>query len=142
MLSGASTEMKNSTLFATERKHEVVSIGRLAVDLYANQYGCDLEDVSTFAKYLGGSSGNVAFGCARLGLRSAMTTRVGNEQMGRFLTKTLSDEGCDVSQIKVDPETGLGDAAHLEHVRGVVADFGVEPEPVRPLAAVAVAIPL
>ncbi len=104
MLSGASTEMKNSTLFATERKHEVVSIGRLAVDLYANQYGCDLEDVSTFAKYLGGSSGNVAFGCARLGLRSAMITRVGNEQMGRFLTKTLSDEGCDVSQIKIDPE--------------------------------------
>lgn len=95
--------MKNPTVFATGRKHQVVSIGRLAVDLYANQYGCDLEDVSTFAKYLGGSSGNVAFGCARLGLRSAMITRVGNEQMGRFLVKTLAHEGCDVSQIKVDP---------------------------------------
>jgi len=96
--------MKNSTVFASGRNHEVVSIGRLAVDLYANQYGCDLEDVSSFAKYLGGSSGNVAFGCARLGLRSAMITRVGNEQMGRFLVKTLADEGCDVSQIRVDPE--------------------------------------
>lgn len=95
--------MKNATVFASDRKHELVSIGRLAVDLYANQYGCDLEDVSSFAKYLGGSSGNVAFGCARLGLRSAMITRVGNEQMGRFLVKTLADEGCDVSQIKVDP---------------------------------------
>jgi 5-dehydro-2-deoxygluconokinase len=95
--------MKNPTDFAAGRKHEVVSIGRLAVDLYASQYGCDLEDASTFAKYLGGSSGNVAFGCARLGLRSAMITRVGNEQMGRFLVKTLADEGCDVSQIKVDP---------------------------------------
>jgi 5-dehydro-2-deoxygluconokinase len=95
--------MNNSTIFASGRKYEVVSIGRLAVDLYANQYGCDLEDVSSFAKYLGGSSGNVAFGCARLGLRSAMITRVGNEQMGRFLVKTLADEGCDVSQIKVDP---------------------------------------
>lgn len=95
--------MKNPTQFARNRRHEVVSIGRLAVDLYANQYGCDLEDVSSFAKYLGGSSGNVAFGCARLGLRSAMITRVGNEQMGRFLVKTLADEGCDVSQIKVDP---------------------------------------
>jgi 5-dehydro-2-deoxygluconokinase len=95
--------MKNPTVFARDRRHEVVSIGRLAVDLYANQYGCDLEDVSSFAKYLGGSSGNVAFGCARLGLRSAMITRVGNEQMGRFLIKTLADEGCDVSQIKVDP---------------------------------------
>lgn len=96
--------MKNSTQFASGRKHQVVSIGRLAVDLYANQYGCDLEDVSSFSKYLGGSSGNVAFGCARLGLRSAMITRVGNEQMGRFLIKTLADEGCDVSQVKVDPE--------------------------------------
>lgn len=96
-------QMKNPTVFASGRRHEIVSIGRLAVDLYANQYGCNLEDVSSFAKYLGGSSGNVAFGCARLGLRSAMITRVGNEQMGRFLVKTLADEGCDVSQIKVDP---------------------------------------
>jgi len=46
----------------------------------------------------------VAFGCARFGLKSAMITRVGNEQMGRFLVKTLADEGCDVSQIKVDPQ--------------------------------------
>ena len=90
--------MKNTTRFAAGRRFEIASIGRLAVDLYANQYGCDLESVSTFAKYLGGSSGNVAFGCARFGLRSAMITRVGNEQMGRFLVKTLADEGCDVSQ--------------------------------------------
>ena len=95
--------MKNQSRFASGRTHDVVSIGRLAVDLYANQYGCNLEDTTSFAKYLGGSSGNVAFGCARLGLRSAMISRVGNEQMGRFLLRTLSNEGCDVSQIKVDP---------------------------------------
>lgn len=95
--------MKNQSRFASGRKHDVVSIGRLAVDLYANQYGCNLEDTTSFAKYLGGSSGNLAFGCARLGLRSAMITRVGNEQMGRFLLRTLANEGCDVSQIKVDP---------------------------------------
>ncbi len=96
--------MRNATRFAASRRFEIASIGRLAVDLYANQYGCDLEDVSTFAKYLGGSSANVAFGCARFGLKSAMITRVGNEQMGRFLIKTLADEGCDVSQVRVDPE--------------------------------------
>ena len=77
--------MQNPTRFASGRKYEIVSIGRLAVDLYAKQYGCNLEDASSFAKYLGGSSGNVAFGCARLGLRSAMISRVGDEQMGRFL---------------------------------------------------------
>ena len=85
--------MENRTVFAEERALDLISIGRLAVDLYANQYGCNLEDVSSFAKYLGGSSGNVAFGCARLGLKSAMITRVGDEQMGRFLIKTLAAEG-------------------------------------------------
>lgn len=56
------------------------------------------------AKYLGGSSGNLAFGVARLGQKSAMISRVGNEQMGRFLTQSLQAEGCDVSQVQVDPE--------------------------------------
>jgi 5-dehydro-2-deoxygluconokinase len=93
----------------TGRRHDLACLGRLAVDLYAQQVGAPLEDVSSFAKYLGGSSANIAFGVARLGLRAAMVSRVGDEQMGRFLTDTLAREGCDVSQIQVDPQrlTGL-----------------------------------
>ncbi|GAC1315917.1 MAG: 5-dehydro-2-deoxygluconokinase [Collimonas sp.] len=90
--------------FAPGRKLDVVCIGRLAVDLYAQQIGAPLSDVSSFAKYLGGSSANIAFGCARLGLKSAMLARVGNEHNGQFLTAALAAEGCDVSQIKIDPE--------------------------------------
>ena len=91
------------------RRHDLACLGRLAVDLYAQQVGAPLEDVSSFAKYLGGSSANIAFGVARLGLRAAMVSRVGDEQMGRFLTGTLAREGCDVSQVQVDPQrlTGL-----------------------------------
>jgi sugar/nucleoside kinase (ribokinase family) len=91
------------------RRHDLACLGRLAVDLYAQQVGAPLEDVSSFAKYLGGSSANIAFGVARLGLRAAMVSRVGDEQMGRFLTETLAREGCDVSQVQVDPQrlTGL-----------------------------------
>ncbi len=91
------------------RSHDLACLGRLAVDLYAQQVGARLEDVSSFAKYLGGSSANIAFGVARLGLRAAMVSRVGDEQMGRFLTETLAREGCDVSQIQLDPQrlTGL-----------------------------------
>jgi len=85
------------------RPIDVACLGRLAVDLYAQQIGARLEDVTSFAKYLGGSSANVAFGTARLGLRSAMLSRVGDDQMGRFLTETLAAEGCDVSQVKTDP---------------------------------------
>ncbi len=91
------------------RRYDLACLGRLAVDLYAQQVGARLEDVSSFAKYLGGSSANIAFGVARLGLRAAMVSRVGDEQMGRFLTETLDREGCDTSQVQIDPQrlTGL-----------------------------------
>ena len=60
----------------SDRTHDIACLGRLAVDLYAEQFGAPLEDVSSFAKYLGGSSANIAFGVARLGLRAAMISRV------------------------------------------------------------------
>src|SRR5256885_15077781 len=78
--------------FPSDRPLDVACLGRLAVDLYAQQIGCSLEEASSFAKYLGGSSGNMAFGTARLGLRSAMISRVGDEQNGRFLVETLRRE--------------------------------------------------
>lgn len=90
--------------FAPGKTRDVVCLGRLGVDLYAQQVGARLEDVSTFAKYLGGSSANIAFGCARLGLKSAMLTRVGDDHMGRFLLETLAKEGCDTSHVRVDHE--------------------------------------
>ena len=95
--------MINPTHFAAGRALDVICLGRLAVDLYAQQVGARLEDVSSFAKYLGGSSANIAFGSARLGLRSAMLSRVGDDHMGRFLTETLEREGCDTSHVAVDP---------------------------------------
>lgn len=96
--------MNNPTQFASGRALDVICLGRLAVDLYSQQIGARLEDVTSFAKYLGGSSANIAFGSARLGLRSAMLSRVGDDHMGRFLTETLAQEACDVSHVAVDPE--------------------------------------
>ena len=93
----------------TERTLDVICLGRAAVDLYGAQIGGRLEDVQTFARYLGGSSANLAAGLARLGARSAMLTRVGNEQMGNFVREALHREGVDVSRVVTDPErlTGL-----------------------------------
>ncbi|ACB35572.1 PfkB domain protein [Leptothrix cholodnii SP-6] len=90
--------------FPSDRRFDLACLGRLAVDLYAQQFGSPLEDTRSFSMTLGGSSGNMAFGVARLGLKSAMISRVGNEQMGRFLTETLAREGCDVSQVQIDPQ--------------------------------------
>ena len=63
--------MPTTLNFPPGRTHDVACLGRLAVDLYAQQIGCSLEDAASFSKYLGGSSANIAFGTARLGLRSA-----------------------------------------------------------------------
>jgi len=90
--------------FPPGRTHDLACLGRLAVDLYSLQFGARLEDARSLAMYLGGSSANLAFGVARLGGKSAMISRVGDEQMGRFLTETLQAEGCDTSQVQVDPE--------------------------------------
>ncbi|POY42330.1 5-dehydro-2-deoxygluconokinase [Avibacterium endocarditidis] len=84
-------------------------LGRVAVDLYAQQIGCRLEDVTSFAKYLGGSSGNVAYGTAVQGVKSSMLARVGDEHMGRFLREELQRVGVDTSHLITDKErlTGL-----------------------------------
>ncbi|KTC32792.1 5-dehydro-2-deoxygluconokinase [Pseudomonas sp. ABAC61] len=92
------------TRFASGRQLDLICLGRLGVDLYAQQVGARLEDVASFAKYLGGSSANIAFGTARLGLKSAMLSRVGDDHMGRFLLESLQREGCDVSAVRVDAE--------------------------------------
>ncbi|MDQ3444950.1 MAG: PfkB family carbohydrate kinase, partial [Pseudomonadota bacterium] len=89
---------------AASRPLDVICIGRAAVDLYGEQIGARLEDVTTFARYLGGSPANTAVGCARLGLRAAMLTRVGDEQNGRFVLDSLAREGVDVSHVRLDPQ--------------------------------------
>ncbi len=86
------------------RPLDLICLGRVAVDLYSEQVGSRLEDVSSFAKYLGGSSGNMAYGTARLGLESAMLSRVGNEQMGNFVREELERVGVDTSALQTDPE--------------------------------------
>lgn len=92
-----------------ERTFDVICMGRAAVDLYGEQIGGRLEDMATFAKYLGGCPANIATGAARLGLKVAMLTRVGDEHMGRFVREQLAAEGIDVSRVATDPArlTGL-----------------------------------
>ncbi len=86
-------------------KHlDVITIGRAGVDLYGTQVGGRLEDMGSFDKYIGGSPTNIACGTARLGLKSALITRVGDEHMGRFIREQLIREGVNVDGVKTDPE--------------------------------------
>ena len=82
---------------------DLICLGRAAVDLYGEQIGGRLEDMRSFAKYLGGSSANLAAGTSRLGLHVSMLTRVGDEHMGRFVREALHREGVDVGHVATDP---------------------------------------
>lgn len=83
---------------------DVITIGRSSVDLYGLQVGGRLEDMGSFNKYIGGSPTNIACGAARLGLKSGLITRVGDEHMGRFIREQLVREGVDVTGVVNDPE--------------------------------------
>jgi 5-dehydro-2-deoxygluconokinase len=118
-----------------EKNFDLICLGRLAVDLYSQQIGARLEDMSSAAKYLGGSSANLAFGAAQLGLKTAMLSRVGNEQMGKFLLDELTSVGCDVSQVQLDDQrlTGLAllgiadkETFPLLYYRENVADMAID----------------
>ena len=81
---------------------DLVAIGRAGVDLYGQQIGGRLEDMASFAKYVGGSPTNTAIGLARLGQKSALLTRVGADHMGRFIRETLERAGLVFSGVSPD----------------------------------------
>src|SRR5215218_9174315 len=87
-----------------EKTLDLISIGRPSVYLYGQQVPGRLEDMSSFAKYVGGSPTNTAIGGARLGLRTALLTRVGADHMGRFIREQLVREGVDVAGVISDPD--------------------------------------
>jgi 5-dehydro-2-deoxygluconokinase len=74
---------------------DVITIGRVGVDLYPLQAGVHLEDVTTFGKFLGGSATNVAVAAARHGRHSAVITRTGDDPFGRFVHRALRELGVD-----------------------------------------------
>jgi 5-dehydro-2-deoxygluconokinase len=82
---------------------DVITLGRSSVDLYGQQLGGRLEDMTSFAKYVGGSPTNTAIGAARLGLKAGLITRVGADHMGRFILESLRREGIDTRGVTTDP---------------------------------------
>ncbi len=125
----------------TDKPLDLITMGRSSVDLYGEQVGGRLEDMRSFAKYVGGCPANIAIGTSRLGLSSAIITRVGDEQMGRFIFETLAHEGVDVSQVTSDPDRlsalvilGIRDEATIPHIfyRTDCADMAISADHIDP----------
>lgn len=83
---------------------EVISIGRLGVDLYPLQSGVGLEDVESFGKFLGGTAGNVAVATARHSHRVALISRTGDDAFGHYLVRELERLGVDSRYVMSVPD--------------------------------------
>jgi 5-dehydro-2-deoxygluconokinase len=83
---------------------EAAVLGRVGIDLYPNDLRTPLSEVRTYTRFVGGFAGNVATGLARLGIRPAIVSRVGDDGHGQFVRNFLAAEGVDVRYLRVDPE--------------------------------------
>jgi 5-dehydro-2-deoxygluconokinase len=83
--------------------HDLITIGRVGVDLYPEQIGVPLAEVRTFAKSLGGSPTNVAVAAARLGARAAVITKVGDDPFGPYVRRALRGFGVDDAFVGTHP---------------------------------------
>jgi 5-dehydro-2-deoxygluconokinase len=82
---------------------ELLTIGRISIDLYAEQLGVPLAEVQTFAKSIGGSPTNVAVAASRLGRRTAVVTAVGDDEFGDFVRDKLAGFGVQMTFVETDP---------------------------------------
>ncbi|HSD79355.1 MAG TPA: 5-dehydro-2-deoxygluconokinase [Solirubrobacteraceae bacterium] len=82
---------------------DLITMGRVGVDLYPEQIGVRLADVRTFAKSLGGSATNVAVAAARLGDRAAVITKVGADPFGPYVREALRGFGVDERWVGTHP---------------------------------------
>ena len=102
---------------------ELLTVGRVSVDLYPQQSGVPLSEVSSFAKSIGGSPTNVAVAAARLGRRAAVVTRVGDDGFGEYIRTALAERfGVVNDYVAVDP-----------HLRTALAFCALDPPTEPPL---------
>ncbi len=104
----------NNLVFKQDRPLDIIPIGRLAVDLNANEIHRPMEETATFTKYLGGSPANIAVATSRLGLKTGFIGRVADDQFGRFIKAYLQDSKIDISSVVTDYSGAMTGLAFTE----------------------------
>jgi 5-dehydro-2-deoxygluconokinase len=87
----------------TGERYDLITMGRVGVDIYPQQIGVPLADVTSFSKFLGGTATNVAVAAARLGARAAVITKVGDDPFGPYVRRALEDFGVDARFVGTHP---------------------------------------
>jgi 5-dehydro-2-deoxygluconokinase len=127
--------------FDPQKPLDFIAIGRLCIDLNANEINRPMEETITFTKYVGGSPANIAIGMSRLGMKTGFIGRVADDQMGRFIINYLKKNNIDTSNVITDKSgsvTGLAfteiksptDCSILMY-RDNVADLKLEPKDIK-----------
>lgn len=88
--------------FPANKPLDFVAIGRLCIDLNANEINRPMEETVTFTKYVGGSPANITIGMARLGLKTAFIGKIANDQMGRFINDYLRRNNIETTNVVTD----------------------------------------
>ena len=90
-------------------KYDLITVGRVSMDLFARDIGAEFHDIKAFETGVGGSPVNIAIGTSRLGLRSIAFTAVGDDEVGRFVRHYLGNEGVDTEYVgtKAGRRTGM-----------------------------------
>ncbi len=124
----------------TDKKYDLIAVGRACVDLNAVEYNRPMEETITFTKYVGGSPANIAIGASKLGLSCGFIGKVPDDQHGRFITNFMGGVGIDTSHMVIDKtgkKTGLAfteilspDECSILMYRDEVADLYLEPSEV------------
>ena len=92
----------------TDIKFDLITIGRVSMDLFAQNVGAPFEEVEGFDTSVGGSPVNIAIGASRMGLRSATLTAVGQDRVGDYVLRYLKNEGVSTDYIPRKPNSHTG----------------------------------
>lgn len=100
--------------FPADRAIDFVAIGRLCIDLNANEINRPMEETSTFTKYVGGSPANIAIGMSRLGMKTSFIGKIADDQMGRFISDYLRRNGIGTDNVVTDKTGAVTGLAFTE----------------------------
>lgn len=126
--------------FAKDRPLDVIALGRVGIDMYANDVNCPMEEIGSFSPYIGGSPANIAMGTAKLGLKTGFIGKIAPDGFGRFIISRFQRAGIDTRGIVYD-KTGANtqiavsevlspEKANIIFYRDNVADLNLEPNDV------------
>lgn len=92
----------------TDFAYDIITVGRVSMDLFAGDIGAEFHDVTAFETGVGGSPVNIAIGASRLGLKAIALTAVGDDEVGRFVRHYLQNEGVNTDFISTKPDARTG----------------------------------